>query len=108
MSAEDDSRRWQKKQAHYQDPQVVASYDAARFESLRSRGDTARMLAAARRLLGPQWERAHTAIFAGTVFSVPRAAARELMDAFLDTLQWLLTRGVAASWWVTLASSVYT
>ena len=44
-----------------------------------------------------QWERAHTAIFAGTVFSVPRAAARELMDAFLDTLQWLLTRGVAAS-----------
>lgn len=62
MSAEDDSRRWQKKQAHYQDPEVVAGYDAERFESLRSRGDTARMLAAARRLLGPEWERARTVL----------------------------------------------
>ncbi len=48
--------------------------------------------------LGPvQWERAHSALFAGTVFSVPRGAAGELMDAFFDTLQWLITRGVAAT-----------
>jgi hypothetical protein len=44
-----------------------------------------------------QWERAHVVLFAGTVFSAPRAAARELMDAFFDTMQWLLARGVAAS-----------
>jgi len=41
------------------------------------------------------WTRAHHVLFAGTVFSAPRADARALMDAFLDTLQWLLTRGVA-------------
>ena len=46
--------------------------------------------------MGPTaWTRAHHVLFAGTIFSVPRAAARRLMDAFLDTLHWLLTRGVA-------------
>ncbi|MFM7282211.1 MAG: class I SAM-dependent methyltransferase [Planctomycetia bacterium] len=62
MSADDVSRRWLRKQAHYQDPEVVARYEASRFESLRSRGDTARMLAAARRLLGPEWERTRTVL----------------------------------------------
>lgn len=46
--------------------------------------------------LGPSaWTRAHHVLFAGTVFSAPRASAGALMDEFLDTLQWLLTRGVA-------------
>ena len=44
-----------------------------------------------------QWERVHPVLFAGTIFSMPRAAAAELMDAFIDTVQWLLVRGVAAT-----------
>lgn len=62
VSAEDDSRRWQQKQAHYQDPAVVADYDAARFTKGRKRGDTARMLAAARSLLGAEWSAVHSVL----------------------------------------------
>lgn len=56
--------------------------------------------------LGPmEWTRQHRVLFAGTVFGMPRVQARELMDGFLDTVQWLFTRGVADSdqtvfaWW---------
>ncbi len=34
--------RWAAKQAHYQDPRVVAEYDARRFHGWRQRGSTAR------------------------------------------------------------------
>lgn len=42
-----------------------------------------------------QWTRQHAVLFAGTIFGVDRAHARARMDAFLDTVQWLFTRGVA-------------
>ena len=54
-----------------------------------------------------QWTRQHVVLFAGTIFGASRQHAAALMDGFLDTLQWMLTRGVAdydqtvfAWWWV--------
>lgn len=54
--------RWQAKQAHYQDPEVAQAYDAQRFQRGRARGDTARMLAAAQKLLGAHWESARSVL----------------------------------------------
>jgi SAM-dependent methyltransferase len=100
VSAEDDSRRWQTKQAHYQDPEVVAGYDAARFESLRSRGDTARMLAAVRRLLGAEWHAARSVLDmpCGTGRFLPGLAAegRTLVAGDLS-LPMLLAAGEASA-----------
>lgn len=48
--------RWRVKQAHYQDPAVVARYDAERFTGLRTRGATARKWRAIRKGLGSEFE----------------------------------------------------
>lgn len=52
MSAPD---RWRAKQQHYQDPRVVAAYDAERFSGARQRGSTRRKWRAMLRSLGSDW-----------------------------------------------------
>ena len=46
------------------------------------------------RMTPAEWTREHRVLFMGTVFGMTRARARFLMDAFLDTAQWMLVRGV--------------
>jgi ubiquinone/menaquinone biosynthesis C-methylase UbiE len=46
--------RWRAKQAHYQDPEVAREYEARRFASARSRGDTARFWRAIEQALGAE------------------------------------------------------
>ena len=62
--------RWRAKQAHYQDPAVVASYDAERFEGRWQRRSTARKWNAIRRGLGEEFERI------GSVLDVPCGTGR--------------------------------
>jgi hypothetical protein len=46
-------------------------------------------------LMSPtEWTRQHPVLFMGTVFGAQRQHAARLMDAFLDTVQWLYVRGV--------------
>ncbi|MFN0007751.1 MAG: class I SAM-dependent methyltransferase [Planctomycetota bacterium] len=53
---ESQDERWRAKQAHYQDPAVVASYDAERFAGVGNRRSTARKWRALRRGLGREFE----------------------------------------------------
>jgi len=55
--ADAEESRWRAKQAHYQDPAVVASYDAERFTGRRQRGSTQRKWRAIRRGLGVEFDR---------------------------------------------------
>jgi SAM-dependent methyltransferase len=48
------SDRWRAKQAHYQEQGVARGYEAQRFSSLRTRGDTARFWRAIERALGAE------------------------------------------------------
>jgi len=49
--------RWRAKQAHYQDPAVAREYEATRFRSLRTRGDTQRFWRALEAGLGDELPR---------------------------------------------------
>src|SRR6185369_12236401 len=55
---------------HYQDPEVVARYDAERFASARGRASTARKWRALRRGLGPEFDEV------GSVLDVPCGTGR--------------------------------
>ena len=50
----EERERWRRKQEHYQDPGVVASYDELRFGGRRGRRSTRRKWSAIRRTLGPE------------------------------------------------------
>lgn len=54
MRSDDD--RWRAKVAHYQDPAVVAAYDAQRFEGAGQQRSTRRKWRALRRGLGPEFD----------------------------------------------------
>lgn len=75
MTPEEERRRsregrWQTKVAHYQDPAVVASYDAKRFSGPMQRRSTRRKWNAIRRGLGEDFERV------GSVLDVPCGTGR--------------------------------
>jgi SAM-dependent methyltransferase len=57
-----DEERWRRKQAHYQDPEVVASYDAVRFAGAHQKGSSARKWRAIRRTLGEDLDRIETVL----------------------------------------------
>ncbi len=80
--------RWQRKQAHYQDPEVVASYDALRFSGRHQRRSTQRKWNAIRRTLGAELDRAHSVLDSpcGTGRFTPflLAAGKRVVDADLS------------------------
>ncbi len=70
--------RWAAKQAHYQDPRVVAEYDARRFHGAHQKGATARKWKRIRSLVGGDLASA------GAVLDLPCGNGRftrELLDA---------------------------
>ena len=54
--------RWRAKQEHYQDPRVVAEYDARRFSGAHQRGATRRKWRAMTRALGQDWPRVESVL----------------------------------------------
>lgn len=64
------AERWRAKVAHYQDPAVVASYDAERFTAPMRRGATRRKWNAIRKGLGKDFERV------GSVLDIPCGTGR--------------------------------
>lgn len=54
--------RWEAKQAHYQDPRVVADYEARRFRGWRQRGSTARKWQRIQALVGGDLSRARAVL----------------------------------------------
>ena len=80
--------RWKRKQEHYQDPEVVASYDALRFTGPHQRRSTRRKWNAIRRTLGAELERARVVLDVpcgnGRFTPFLLAAGKRVVDADLS------------------------